>query len=70
MYEGTIYVAGKIGSLGNDATMVDINEDELLEIWDILDKYGLEQKPKFKKIVSGRKLYHLDSLERLEKASI
>ena len=50
--------------------MVDINEDELLEIWEILDKYGLEQKPKFKKIVSGRKLYHLDSLERLEKASI
>ena len=33
MYEGTIYVGGEIGSLGADATIEDIGEDELIDIF-------------------------------------
>ena len=70
MYEGTIYVGGSIGSLGNDAVVEEMSEDELLDVWGTLDSFGVDDRPIFKKIVSGRRLYHLDSLERLEKAAI
>ena len=32
MYEGVIYVAGRIDSLGSDAKIEDIGEDELIGI--------------------------------------
>ena len=67
MYEGTIYVAGKIGSLGNDAKIEEATEDELLDIWETLERYGIKDRYKFTKIVSAKKLYHFDSLERFEK---
>ena len=70
MYEGAIYVAGDIGSLGSDAEIVDVSEDELIDIWGALEGYGVDEKPRFTKIVSSKKLYHFDSLERLEKAVI
>jgi glutamate synthase domain-containing protein 3 len=68
MYEGVIYVGGEIGSLGNDARVEEISEDELISIWAELEAQGIKSKPRFTKIVSEKKLYHLDSLERLEKA--
>ncbi len=67
MYEGTIYVAGKIGSLGSDAKTEEISEDELISIWDTLEQYGIKNRYQFKKIVSAKKLYHFDALERYEK---
>jgi glutamate synthase domain-containing protein 3 len=70
MYEGVIYVAGSIGSLGNDAMIEDISEDELISIWGSLESYGIDKKHEFTKIVSAKKLYHFDSLERLEKTVI
>ena len=70
MYEGVIYVAGSIGSLGNDAMIEDISEDELISIWDSLESYGIDVKHEFTKIVSAKKLYHLDSLERLEISAV
>ena len=70
MYEGEIYVAGNVGSLGNDAVVEDASEDELLDVWATLERYGIAERPTFTKIVSGKKLYHMDSLERLEKAAI
>mgnify|MGYP001258914726 CR=1 FL=1 len=70
MYEGAIYVAGSIGSLGNDAEIVDVSEDELIDIWGALEGYGVDERPRFTKIVSSKKLYHFDSLERLEKTVI
>lgn len=70
MYEGEIFVAGSIGSLGSDAKMEEPTEDELVEIWRILEGYGVTDKPHFKKIVSAKKLYHFDSLERSEKRVI
>jgi len=70
MYEGTIYVGGEYGSLGNDARVEEIGEDELISIWGFLEERGITEKPRFTKIVSAKKLYHYDSLERLEKAVV
>ena len=70
MYEGTIYVAGDIGSLGNDAKLEEASEDDLIEVWRTLEEHGIDDRPRFKKIVSAGKLYHFDSLERLEMSAV
>ena len=70
MYEGTIYVAGKIASLGSDAKTEEISEDEVIDILAALEQHGIKQSYKFTKVVSAKKLYHYDSLERMEKAVI
>ena len=70
MYEGAIYVAGEIGSLGADATIEEVGEEELIDILGILRSYGISKGLSFIKIVSAKKLYHYDSLERLEKTLI
>ena len=70
MYEGVIYVGGSYGSLGNDAEVVETSEGELTALWVMLESYGVEDKPVFTKIVSAKKLYHLDSLERLEMTAV
>ena len=70
MYEGEIYVAGKIGSLGSDARTEEVTEDELNGIWETLKRYGIQDRYTFTKIVSAKKLYHFDRLERLEKQVI
>ena len=69
MYEGTIYVAGEIGSLGSDATTEEVKEQELIDILGTLESYGISRRLSFTKIVSAKKLYHYDSLERLEKTA-
>ena len=70
MYEGTIYVGGKITSLGNDAKIVNPTQTELSVIDKKLKKNNVSNTYKFKKIISGKKLYHFDKLERLEKSAI
>ena len=67
MYEGEIYVAGNIGSLGSDAKEETASEDELLQIWETLQNFGISERFQFKKVVSAKKLYHFDALERFEK---
>ena len=67
MYEGEIYVAGNIGSLGSDAKEETASEDELLQIWEKLESFGITERFQFKKVVSAKKLYHFDALERFEK---
>ena len=70
MYEGTIFVGGRIGSLGNDAEIAEISDEEQAALWKELASHGVPQRPHFRKIVSSKKLYHFDSLERLEKTVI
>lgn len=70
MYEGIIYVAGSYESLGSDATVEEASEEELLDLWGTLERHGIGERPHFTKIVSAKRLYHLDSLERLEKAAV
>lgn len=70
MYEGTIYVGGVVGSLGADAKYEEPSEDELIELWAELERNGVSERPRFRKIVSEKKLYHYDTLERLERTLI
>ncbi len=70
MYEGTIYVGGDVGSLGADAKFDEPSEDELIELWAHLELHGITDRPRFRKIVSQKKLYHYDTLERLERPLI
>ena len=70
MYEGVIYVGGKIGSLGNDAKTEEVGEEELIGLWHALEQHGIYEKPHFTRVVSAKKLYHLDSLERLEMTAV
>ncbi len=70
MYEGEIFVGGNVGSLGSDAKYDPITEDELIALWQTLESHGIEERPQFRKIVSAKKLYHFDQLERLEKTVI
>ena len=70
MYEGTIYVGGEIASLGSDAKTEEISEDEVIDVLAALEDFGIKKSYRFTKVVSAKKLYHYDSLERLEKAII
>lgn len=70
MYEGVVYVGGKIQSLGSDAKLEKMGPGERNEILATLRRLGLREKSlpaKFSKIVSSKRLYHYDSLERFEK---
>ncbi|HIN05766.1 MAG TPA: hypothetical protein EYM65_05965 [Dehalococcoidia bacterium] len=70
MYEGTIYVGGEIASLGSDAKTEEISEDEVIDILAALENHGITKRYTFTKVVSAKRLYNYDSLERLEKAII
>ena len=70
MYEGTIYVAGNIASLGADAKVKEMTEDELIDVLAILESRGITDKRSFTKVVSAKRFYHYDSLERLEKSAL
>lgn len=70
MYEGVIYVGGEIGSLGTDAKEEPVSEGDLIELWGLLERHGIEDKPRFRKVVSEKKLYHFDKLERLEMSAV
>ena len=56
--------------MGTDAKTEEIGEDELLDILATLESHGIKQRYTFTKVVSAKKLYHFDSLERLEKTVI
>ena len=70
MYEGTIYVGGEVGSLGADSRYEEPGEDELIELWAELEQNGVAGRPRFRKIISEKKLYHYDTLERFERTLI
>jgi glutamate synthase domain-containing protein 3 len=60
MYEGTVFVGGTVASLGNDAVIQAPNAEECEELGRLLATYGIERRPAFKKVVSGRKLWNFD----------
>jgi glutamate synthase domain-containing protein 3 len=67
MYDGTIYVAGKIASLGVDCIEGEMNEADQ----ELLDRkfglYGLDQPDTFRKFVCGKMLWNYDNLEPSER---
>jgi methylamine---glutamate N-methyltransferase subunit B len=59
LYEAIIYVRGKIKSLGADARIEPMSEDDYATVGELLAKTGLNYDPKeFKRVASAKQLYH------------
>jgi glutamate synthase domain-containing protein 3 len=67
MYDGTIYVAGTVKSLGIDCVPGEWTDADT----ELIDRkfriYGLGDPPEFQKFVCGKKLYNYDNLEPSER---
>ena len=73
IYDGTIYIGGKIRSLGIDAVEVELMDADKswltrkLNQYELLPEDGVEN---FTKIVAGKQLWNYDNLEPMEKKLI
>jgi len=67
MYDGKIYVAGKVKSLGIDCVPGEWDETDTEFIQRKFSIYGLGAAPEFQKFVCGKKLYNYDNLEPSER---
>jgi methylamine---glutamate N-methyltransferase subunit B len=67
MYEGSIYVAGKVKSLGIDCIEGEWTDADTEMIERKFRIYGLGNPPAFQKFVCGKMLYNYDNLEPSEK---
>jgi glutamate synthase domain-containing protein 3 len=67
MYDGEIYVAGKVASLGIDCVEGEWTEADTELIERKFRIYGLGSPPAFTKFVCGKKLYNYDTLEPAER---
>jgi glutamate synthase domain-containing protein 3 len=70
MYDGTIYVGGRIASLGVDAVPAELTDLDVNWLRRKLGLFGLEQVcdvARMQKIVAGKQLWNYDNLEPGEK---
>jgi glutamate synthase domain-containing protein 3 len=67
MYDGEIYVGGKVKSLGIDCVEGEWTDADTELIDRKFSVYGLGSPPQFQKFVCGKKLYNYDSLEPSER---
>jgi glutamate synthase domain-containing protein 3 len=67
MYDGEIYVAGKVRSLGVDCVPGEWTDADSELIERKFRIYGLGSPPAFEKFVCGKKLYNYDNLEPSER---
>jgi glutamate synthase domain-containing protein 3 len=67
MYDGTIYVGGKVRSLGIDCVPGEWNDADTELIERKFRIYGLGAPPEFQKFVCGKQLYNYDQLEPSER---
>jgi methylamine---glutamate N-methyltransferase subunit B len=67
MYDGTIYVGGKVKSLGIDCVEGEWSDADTELIERKFRIYGLGSPPSLQKFVCGKKLYNYDSLEPSER---
>jgi methylamine---glutamate N-methyltransferase subunit B len=67
MYDGEIYVAGKVKSLGIDCVPGEWDETDTEFIERKFRIYGLGNPPEFQKFVCGKQLYNYDQLEPSER---
>ncbi len=58
IYDGAIYVGGKIGELGNGLAPADLDSDERDDIAATLDRYGIRAPSAFRKFVCDGTLHH------------
>ena len=70
MYDGTLYIGGKIGSFGSDAVESPMTKSDIdwierkLKVAEIGQGFDIS---KMTKVVSGKKLWNYDALEPTEK---
>ena len=70
MYDGTIFIGGKIGSFGSDAIEAELTESDIGWLKRKLKVAEIDRKidfSKMTKIVSGKKLWNYDNLEPSER---
>ena len=67
MYDGELYVAGKVKSLGVDCVPGEWTDADTELIERKFRIYGLGSPPEMQKFVCGKKLYNYDSLEPSER---
>ena len=67
MYDGTIYVGGKVKSLGIDCVPGEWTDADTELIERKFRIHGLGDPPEFQKFVCGKKLYNYDNLEPSER---
>jgi glutamate synthase domain-containing protein 3 len=63
MYEGVVFVGGKIEALGNDAVIEEPTAEEAASLTDLLATYEVSGPRAFRKVVAGRKLWNFDRKE-------
>ena len=62
LWQGEVWVAGEIESLGVDVNIVEPTAEEVAEIDEILDPLGLvDSSRNWKKMVSGQRLWYFES---------
>jgi glutamate synthase domain-containing protein 3 len=63
LYEAVIYVRGAIASLGADAVVEDMTEEDVLAVKRLVEQSGFDHvdPDRVTKVVSGRQLYHFST---------
>ena len=67
MYDGTLYVGGKVKSLGIDCVEGEWTDADTELVERKFRIYGLGSPPELQKFVCGKKLYNYDNLEPSER---
>jgi glutamate synthase domain-containing protein 3 len=63
MYEGVVFVGGKVEALGNDAAIDEPTAEDRAWLGELLQTYKVPAPAAFKKVVAGRKLWNFDRKE-------
>jgi methylamine---glutamate N-methyltransferase subunit B len=63
LYEAIIYVAGTVASLGSDAVIEEMTDDDLLIVKELVQDTGFDHidPSRVTKVASGRQLYHFST---------
>src|SRR5690349_18305802 len=70
MYDGVLYVGGKVASLGIDCVPGEWTDADTEFVQRKFSIYGLGSPPELQKFVCGKKLYNYDSLEPSERKMV
>jgi methylamine---glutamate N-methyltransferase subunit B len=63
LYEAVIYVAGRVASLGADAVIAEMTDDDFLTVKELVQDTGFDHidPSRVTKVVSARQLYHFST---------
>lgn len=64
MYAGTVYLAGKTEELGADAVEAEFGSYDHTIAYSLLDRWKIPAPARFRKLISGRKLWNFQKADR------